>query len=75
MTEFSGYSRYNKTKLGEKEGGIMKKVVVIGAGPGGLSAAMLLAHRGYEVHVYEKAACVGGRNRCLQLEDLSLIHI
>ncbi len=38
-----------------------KKVVVIGAGPGGLSAAMLLAGRGYNVEVYEKHDSVGGR--------------
>ena len=31
-----------------------KKVIVIGAGPGGLSSAMILAHRGFDVVVYEK---------------------
>ena len=36
-------------------------VAVVGAGPGGLAAAMLLGHQGYEVDVYEKEAHVGGR--------------
>lgn len=40
-----------------------KHVVVIGAGPGGLTAAMLLAHRGFQVTVVEKEAVVGGRSR------------
>lgn len=38
-----------------------KKVVVIGSGFGGLSAAALLAKKGYEVHVYEKNSMPGGR--------------
>jgi phytoene desaturase len=46
-----------------------KKVIVIGAGPGGLSAAMILAHRGYEVVVYEKQPRVGGRTACLSVGD------
>ena len=32
----------------------MKKVVVVGAGIGGLASALQLAHQGYEVEVYEK---------------------
>jgi phytoene desaturase len=39
-----------------------KKVIVVGAGPGGLTAAMILARRGFDVTVLEKKAAVGGRN-------------
>ncbi len=38
-----------------------KKVIIIGAGPGGLSSAMILAHRGHDVTIYEKEDKVGGR--------------
>ena len=38
-----------------------KKVVIIGAGIGGLGVANLLAKAGYEVHVYEKSTQAGGR--------------
>ncbi|MCP1188206.1 NAD(P)-binding protein [Priestia flexa] len=31
-----------------------KRVIVIGAGPGDLAAAMLLAGHGYQVDVFEK---------------------
>ncbi|WP_274528479.1 phytoene desaturase family protein [Paenibacillus piscarius] len=43
------------------------KVAVIGAGPGGLAAAMLLAADGYEVDLYEQQAAVGGRSAELTL--------
>jgi phytoene desaturase len=42
-----------------------RHVVVVGAGPGGITAAMILAHRGYRVTVVEKAGQVGGRSACL----------
>jgi phytoene desaturase len=38
-----------------------KKVSIIGAGFGGLSAAIKLAHAGYDVHVYEQNNCPGGK--------------
>jgi phytoene desaturase len=38
-----------------------KRVVIIGAGPGGLASAMLLAGAGYEVTVLERQKQVGGR--------------
>jgi len=41
---------------------MQKKVLIVGAGPGGLSAAMILANRRFEVTVVEKADRVGGRN-------------
>lgn len=37
-----------------------KKVVVIGAGIGGLTAGALLAKRGYQVWVVDQAAVPGG---------------
>ena len=50
---------------------MQKKVLIVGAGPGGLSAAMILAHRGFEVTVVEKADRVGGRNAELKVGDYS----
>ena len=38
-----------------------QKVVIIGAGIGGMATANLLAKAGYEVHVYEKDSMPGGR--------------
>lgn len=43
-----------------------KKVTVIGAGPGGLAAAMLLSARGFIVDVFEKQPYVGGRNGAIE---------
>jgi phytoene desaturase len=42
------------------------RVVIIGAGPGGLASAMLLAKAGLEVTVVEKRATVGGRTSTIQ---------
>jgi len=39
-----------------------RPVAVVGAGPGGLAAAMLLAASGVRVRVYESQAAVGGRS-------------
>lgn len=46
----------------------MKKVVVIGSGFSGLSAACFLAREGYEVTVFEKNESPGGRARKFQKE-------
>ncbi len=42
---------------------VRRKVVVIGAGPGGLEAARVAAERGHEVVVHEAAADPGGQIR------------
>lgn len=44
-----------------------KHVAVIGAGPGGLTAAMILAKRGFRVSVFEARDQVGGRNGAFKL--------
>jgi len=39
-----------------------KKIIIVGAGPGGLTAGMLLANQGFAVEIFEKNSDVGGRN-------------
>ena len=43
-----------------------RRVVIIGAGPGGLAAALLLAKSGMQVTVVEKRASVGGRTSTME---------
>ena len=51
--------------LGDLETGRGEHVVVVGAGPGGLASAMLLARQGMRVTVFERDAVVGGRTRTI----------
>ncbi len=44
-------------------------MIVIGAGPGGLAATLLLAGKGYDVTVFEKKDYIGGRNSPIKLGD------
>lgn len=44
-----------------------EKVIILGGGVAGLSAAHELAHRGYHVEVYEKKSIFGGKARSLDV--------
>jgi len=48
-----------------------KRIVIIGAGPGGLAAGMILAHRGFDVTIVEKGSKVGGRTSEIKLGEYS----
>ncbi|MBC01772.1 MAG: phytoene desaturase [Phycisphaerae bacterium] len=43
------------------------RIGIVGAGPGGLASAMLLAHAGAEVVIHEAQPRVGGRTRTLEI--------
>ena len=47
------------------------RIAIIGAGPGGLAAAMLLAQAGAEVTVLERREEIGGRSASLELDGFS----
>lgn len=44
-----------------------KHILIVGAGPGGLTSAMILARRGFRVSVFEAQEQVGGRNGAFHL--------
>lgn len=44
-----------------------KHIAIVGAGPGGLTAAMILSKRGFRVSVFEAKDQVGGRNGAFKL--------
>ena len=51
--------------------GNRKHILIVGAGPGGLTAGLLLAHRGFRVTIVEKSDRVGGRNSEVNLDGFS----
>ncbi len=48
-----------------------KHILIVGAGPGGLSAALPLLKRGFRVTILEKNDHIGGRNAELKLGEFS----
>lgn len=54
-------------------GGIdIKKVIVVGAGLGGLTVAGLLAKRGFEVDVFERSTILGGRSHVISKDGFTM---
>ena len=47
------------------------RIAMVGGGPGGLSAAMLLAHAGADVTIHEARPRLGGRTRRTQIGDFA----
>ncbi|MGX6590755.1 phytoene desaturase family protein [Cetobacterium ceti] len=45
----------------------MKNIIIVGGGPGGLTAGMLLGIKNYKVKIFEKKDKIGGRNSRLEL--------
>lgn len=62
-----------------KNEGLKRKVLVIGAGPGGMEAAVTAARRGFDVEVWERNSHVGGNlwaagTPTFKHDVLNLIH-
>jgi len=47
----------------------MKNIAIIGAGPGGLAAGLILSAKGHQVTLYEKDDVIGGRSKRLKVGD------
>ena len=62
-----GPTRAKKTKAPAR-GGNRPEVVIVGAGPGGLASAMLLAHAGAKVTVLERRDRPGGRTSAIEAD-------
>lgn len=48
-----------------------KHIIIVGAGPGGLCAGMLLSQRGFKVSIFDKNPEVGGRNRAIHMQGFT----
>lgn len=62
-------SRADMGQLHENNGSNTPRVAVIGAGPGGLATAMMLAASGVSVRLYEAQSTIGGRSARISLGD------
>jgi len=51
---------------------VNKKVCIIGAGIGGLTAGALLSKQGYKVNIFEKESLIGGRALTIDMSSFTL---
>ena len=58
-----GHEEYKRAH--SEQPAITKRVLVVGAGPGGLAAALAARKKGHDVSIYEKAERVGGQMNLL----------
>ncbi len=56
---------YENSAIRNPQSAIPKRVIVVGAGPGGLAAALSARKKGHDVSVYEKADRAGGQMNLL----------
>ena len=50
-----------ETELNFSSAAVRKKIAVVGAGPAGLAFSVYAAQRGHDVHLFDKAAQIGGQ--------------
>jgi phytoene desaturase len=48
---------------------IKKKIAIVGGGPGGLAASLLLAHAGHDVTIFESKDRLGGRSSAIDVGE------
>ena len=46
----------------------MTKVLIVGGGIAGISSAIQLKMKGFDVTIYEKKLCLGGRNSAMKVD-------
>ena len=63
------FRRENRVPLKLEKAEQVKKVVVLGGGPGGMKAALTAAERGHKVILLEKAGKLGGQINCSDYDD------
>lgn len=57
-----------RSRLRHPDPAMKKDVIIIGAGPGGLAAAILLAQAGVRVRIFERLPFIGGRTSTIEAQ-------
>jgi phytoene dehydrogenase-like protein len=74
MAEFACAAAVIRISIGEGKTELIRRACVVGAGPNGLAAAIVLAQRGLKVDIFEAEPQPGGAARTLELTLPGFLH-